>query len=55
MILSVKHFLLLEFKTAHSLQSGIKEVRQNIPSLILLDMTLPNFDATPDDPGGQQP
>ena len=43
----------VEVITSRSLQSGIKQVRYNVPSLILLDMTLPNFDATPGDPGGQ--
>jgi CheY-like chemotaxis protein len=43
----------VELRTARSLQTGIKQVRSNIPALVLLDMTLPNFDATPEDPGGQ--
>jgi len=38
--------------TCPSLHSGIKQVRARLPSLVLLDMTLPNFDATPDDAGG---
>jgi CheY-like chemotaxis protein len=48
-----EHFQSVELRTARSLQSGIKQVRASTPDLILLDMTLPNFDATPDDPGGQ--
>jgi CheY-like chemotaxis protein len=46
-------FRAAELRTARSLQSGIKQVRASVPSIALLDMTLPNFDATPDDPGGQ--
>jgi len=48
-----EHFEEVEVRTARSLQSGIRNVRQTVPSLVLLDMTLPNFDATPDDTGGQ--
>jgi len=43
----------VEVETARSLQSGLRQARGDGFSLILLDMTLPNFDATPDDPGGQ--
>jgi CheY-like chemotaxis protein len=43
----------VEIRTARSLQGGIKQVRASIPDLVVLDMTLPNFDATPDDAGGQ--
>ena len=43
----------VDVRTARSLQGGIKQVRASVPSLVLLDMTLPNFDATPDDPGGK--
>src|SRR5205814_7114466 len=46
-------FQSVDVRTARSLQSGIKRVRESIPTLVLLDMTLPNFDATPDDAGGQ--
>jgi CheY-like chemotaxis protein len=42
-----------EVRVARSLQGGIKAVRSTVPNLVLLDMTLPNFDANPDDPGGQ--
>ncbi len=37
---------------ARSLQSGLREVRGNPPDLVLLDMTLPNYDIGPDEPGG---
>jgi CheY-like chemotaxis protein len=43
----------VDVRTARSLQSGVRQVRAEVPNLVLLDMTLPNFDATPDDPGGQ--
>jgi CheY-like chemotaxis protein len=43
----------VEVRTAKSLQSGIREVRLRTPTLVLLDMTLPNFDPTAEDPGGQ--
>jgi CheY-like chemotaxis protein len=42
-----------KIQKARSLQSGLKQVRQAVPVLIVLDMTLPNFDPTPDDPDGQ--
>lgn len=46
-------FQTVDVRTARSLQGGIKQVRACVPDLVLLDMTLPNFDATPDDAGGQ--
>jgi CheY-like chemotaxis protein len=39
-------------ETAHSLQSGLRGVREKHPDLVLLDMTLPTFDIGPDEPGG---
>jgi DNA-binding NarL/FixJ family response regulator len=36
-----------------SLQSGLRSARQQAPTLVLLDMTLPNYDAGPDESGGQ--
>ena len=38
---------------ARSLQSGLRLIRQKAPDLVLLDMTLPNYDAGFDEPGGQ--
>lgn len=38
---------------ARSLQSGLRSIRQSLPDLVLLDMTLPNYDAGFDEPGGQ--
>lgn len=40
------------YELARSLQSGIRALRQARPDLIILDMTLPNFDKGPDEPGG---
>lgn len=40
-------------RPARSLQAGLREIKRDIPGLVLLDMTLPNYDPTPDDPGGQ--
>lgn len=37
---------------SRSLQSGVRLIRQQTFDLILLDMTLPNYDAGPDEPGG---
>ena len=48
-----ENFQSTEVRTARSLRSGIVAVRKQAPNVVLLDMTLPNFDATPDDPGGQ--
>jgi CheY-like chemotaxis protein len=42
-----------EISEARSLQSGIRQVRASTPDVILLDMTLPNYDQGPDEPGGQ--
>jgi CheY-like chemotaxis protein len=38
---------------ARSLQSGLRLIRETPPDLVLLDMTLPNYDAGFDEPGGQ--
>jgi CheY-like chemotaxis protein len=40
-------------QVARSLQSGVRALREKSPELVILDMTLPNFDAGPDEPGGQ--
>jgi CheY-like chemotaxis protein len=42
-----------EIATARSLQSGLRSLKQTVPSLVVLDMTLPNYDASPDEAGGQ--
>ena len=54
----LKQFLEASFpnvtcRIARSLQSGVRALRQEFPSLVILDMTLPNFDTGPDEPGGQ--
>jgi CheY-like chemotaxis protein len=36
-----------------SLQSGLRNLKIETPDLVLLDMTLPNYDPGPDEPGGQ--
>jgi CheY-like chemotaxis protein len=56
--LQINHFLHRVFpqaqtSEARSLQSGLRLVRQTPPNLVLLDMTLPNYDADFDEPGGQ--
>lgn len=35
-----------------SLQSGLRSIRNGRPDLVLLDMSLPNYDIGPDEPGG---
>lgn len=42
-----------EFEVQRSLQSGLRHIKGSIPDLVLLDMTLPNYDAGPDESGGQ--
>jgi len=37
---------------AHSLQSGLRVVKEKQTDLVLLDMTLPTYDIGPDEPGG---
>lgn len=48
-----KEFGAARIRVARSLQSGIRAVKSVTPTIVLLDMTLPNFDATSEDPGGQ--
>lgn len=38
---------------ARSLRSGVGLAYQEKPDIVFLDMTLPNFDIGPDEPGGQ--
>jgi CheY-like chemotaxis protein len=40
-----------ELELCRSLRSGIKSMRANRPALILLDMTLPNYDVGPNEHG----
>src|SRR5688572_24536067 len=37
---------------ARSVQSGLRYIKNHSPTLILLDMSLPNYDTGPDEPGG---
>ena len=41
-----------ELEVARSVQSGLRQIRHNLPTLVLLDMSLPNYDTGPDEPGG---
>jgi DNA-binding NtrC family response regulator len=41
-----------EIVLSRSLQSGIRVLRTDILQLVILDMTLPNFDPGPDESGG---
>jgi CheY-like chemotaxis protein len=41
-----------EVDLARSVQSGLRNIKNNLPNLILLDMSLPNYDTGPDEPGG---
>lgn len=45
-------FTPIDLQLARSLQSGLRLIRQNRPNLVLLDMTIPNYDTGPDEPGG---
>ena len=49
----VEAFSGIELFTARSLQSGLRHVRRQACDLIILDMTLPNYDTSPEEPGGQ--
>jgi CheY-like chemotaxis protein len=42
-----------EVEVERSLQASLRRVRRQQPDLVLLDMTLPNYDPGPDEPGGQ--
>ncbi len=42
-----------EVELERSFQSGLRSVRRERPSLILLDMTLPTYDVGPEEQGGQ--
>lgn len=46
------HFDRAEPWTERSLQSGLRRIRRELPDIVLLDMTLPNYDASADEPGG---
>tara|TARA_R110000851_G_C13082668_1_gene565940 strand:+ start:700 stop:1155 length:456 start_codon:yes stop_codon:yes gene_type:complete len=43
----------MKLRARFSLQSGVKAVLDSAPHLVLLDMTLPNFDVGADESGGQ--
>lgn len=41
-----------ELDVAKSLQAAVRRVRSTKYELVILDMTLPNYDPSPDEPGG---
>jgi len=43
----------VEVSIEQSLQGGIRKARQEMPDVILLDMTIPNYSPGPDESGGQ--
>ena len=43
----------VDLRVARSLQSGLRRLREETYSLIILDMTLPNYDPGPNEPGGK--
>lgn len=43
----------IDLHLARSLNSGLRYLRQQHPDLVLLDMTLPTYDTSPDEPGGK--
>jgi CheY-like chemotaxis protein len=42
----------IQIKLEKSLQGGLRAIRKERPDLVLLDMTLPNYDPGPDETGG---
>jgi CheY-like chemotaxis protein len=42
-----------KFTVARSLQSGVRAVKAGNIDCVLLDMTLPNYDVGPEEPGGR--
>jgi CheY-like chemotaxis protein len=42
----------IELELARSVQSALRYIRKKLPALVLLDMSLPNYDTGPDEPGG---
>jgi CheY-like chemotaxis protein len=47
-----ERFHKIQVDEAKSLQGGVKRLKQSEYELIILDMTLPNFDVGPDEPVG---
>jgi CheY-like chemotaxis protein len=45
-------FPAVDIALERSLQSGLRHIRKARPDLVLLDMTLPNYEPGPDEPGG---
>jgi len=47
-----KNYPQMEIVVAYSLNSGVRLVRQELPDIVILDMTLPNFDQDAEESGG---
>lgn len=47
-----QEFAAVELNLAKSLNSAVRFVKAKLPSLIILDMTLPNYDPSSEEPGG---
>lgn len=45
-------FAAIDIKLERSLQGGLRRIRKERPDLVLLDMTLPNYEPGPDESGG---
>ncbi|PPD10303.1 MAG: response regulator [Methylocystis sp.] len=52
-VLVTKHFAEFEIIEARSFQSGLRAVEEDNPDLVILDMTMRNFDKSPTEDGGR--
>jgi len=43
-----------EFTVRRSFQSGLREIIEHCPDILLLDMTMPNYDVGAREPGGKE-
>ncbi len=50
-----ENFPALETTHETSVQSGLRAIMSNAPDLVLLDMSIPNYEVRPGEPGGAQP
>jgi CheY-like chemotaxis protein len=48
-----EHFTKFEIVEARSFQSGLRAVEEDNPDLVILDMTMRNFDKSPTEDGGR--
>jgi len=44
---------MVEVETRNSVQSGLRSILSGVPTLVILDMNLPNYDQTPSESGGR--